>query len=163
VGVTTESGTEPSMRRAGDEDVGAIRKLVADAYRHYEPLIGRTPIPMQTDYSVAVHEHDVWILESDAEVIGVLDLAVRDDYLWVENVAIAPDRQGLGLGRRLLDHAEDEARRHGLSELRLLTNERYVRNIAMYVRYGYRETHREPYQGTDLVYFTKSLDAPAGS
>ena len=156
-------GPEPTLRRAGDSDAEAIRALVAAAYRDYEPLIGRTPIPMQTDYSVAVREHDVWILESSVEVIGVLELAVRDGYMWVENVAITPGRQGLGLGRRLLDHAEDVARRRDLGELRLLTNERYVRNIEMYTRYGYRETHREPYQGTDLVYFTKSLDGAQGA
>jgi hypothetical protein len=27
----------------------------------------------------------------------------------------------------------------------------------MYERYGYRETHREPHLGTDLVYFRKDL------
>ena len=50
-----------------------------------------------------------------------------------------------------------EARRRGLDELGLLTNERYVDNIAMYGRYGYRETDRVPYRGTDLVYFRKRL------
>jgi hypothetical protein len=42
----------------------------------------------------------------------------------------------------------------------LLTNERYVDNIAMYTRYGYRETDRVPFQGTDLVYFRKRVDDP---
>ena len=42
----------------------------------------------------------------------------------------------------------------------LLTNERYLDNIAMYTRYGYRETHREPYRGSDLIYFRKALDRP---
>jgi hypothetical protein len=39
---------------------------------------------------------------------------------------------------------------------------RDVANVAMYERYGYRETHREPYLGTDLVVFRKDLatDAP---
>ena len=73
----------------------------------------------------------------------------------MENVAIHPAHQGRGLGRRLLRHAEDEARRHGHREIRLLTNERYAANIAMYRRYGYAETHREPYLGTDLVHFSK--------
>ena len=40
----------------------------------------------------------------------------------------------------------------------LLTNERYLSNIAMYTRYGYRETHRVPYLGTDLVHFRKRLE-----
>lgn len=155
------SDSEPiaKLRRAGDPDAGAITRLVEAAYQHYRPLIGRTPIPMQTDYAVAVREHEIWVLEAPGEVIGVLELAPRDDHLWIENVAVAPDRQGLGLGRRLLAHAEAEARRRSLPELRLLTNELYARNLAMYAQYGYRETHREPYLGTDLVYFSKPLNA----
>ena len=145
------------LRRADDADVPAITTLVRAAYEHYEPLIGRTPIPMLTDYVVAVQEHQVWLIEDDVRVVGVLELDLRDDHLWVENVAVEPAAQGRGFGRRLLALAETEARRQGRSEVRLLTNERYVANIEMYTRYGYRETHREPHLGTDLVYFRKTL------
>lgn len=149
---------DPStLRLAGDEDAPAITALVRAAYEHYEPLIGRTPLPMLTDYAVAVRQHVVWVVEDDDRLVGVLELALRDDHLWVDNVAVAPDQQGRGLGRQLLQHAEDEARRQGRREIGLLTNERYVENIAMYTRYGYRETHREPHLGTDLVYFRKTL------
>jgi N-acetylglutamate synthase-like GNAT family acetyltransferase len=153
----TASMPPPALRRAADADADAIARLVDAAYRHYEALIGRTPIPMLADYAVAVREHDVWVLEADGQVIGVLELAPREDHLWVENVAVDPGRQGLGLGQRLLMHAEEEARRRGLRELRLLTNELYATNLAMYARYGYHETHREPYLGTDLVHLTKPV------
>lgn len=148
----------PTLRLATDEDATAIMALVRDAYRHYEPLIGRTPIPMLTDYAVAVREHDVWVLEAGGRLLGVLELELRDDHVWVENVAVAPAEQGRGLGRRLMQHAEAEARRQGRAETRLLTNERYVANIAMYTSYGYAETHRQPHLGTELVYFRKVLE-----
>ena len=144
-------------RRATPDDVPAITQLVADAYGPYEPLIGRTPLPMLADYGDAVRDHEIWVVESDGRLMGIIELIPRDDHLWIENVAIAPAWQRRGLGRLLLDHAEDEARRRGLQEMGLLTNERYVDNIAMYGRYGYRETHREPFKGTDLVYFRKRL------
>ncbi len=152
----------PRLRRAGDNDAERVRELVAAAYEHYAPLIGRTPIPMLTDFAVAVRGREVWVLDDGGGIVGVIELLPRDDHLWIENVAVAPDRQGRGLGRRLLAHAEDEARRRALPEVRLLTNERYAANIAMYTRYGYRETHREPYRGTDLVHFVKPLDSAAG-
>jgi CP family cyanate transporter-like MFS transporter len=148
---------EPTLRLAGDGDAEAIRELVAAAYGGYAPLLGRTPMPMLTDYAAAVRQHDVWVLESDRAVIGVIELVAHDDHLWIDNVAILPAWQRRGLGRRLLAHAESEARRRQVPELRLLTNERYVDNIAMYLRYGYRETGRRPHLGTDLVHFVKPL------
>ena len=154
------SGVAPTLRRADDADAPAIAELVDRAYEGYAPLLGRTPFPMLADYGEAVRTHEVWVLDDGGRVVGVLELVPHDDHLWIENVAIAPDLQGHGFGRRLLRHADDEARRRGLAELGLLTNERYLDNIAMYTRYGYRETHREPFKGTDLIYFRKRLDAP---
>ncbi len=150
---------EPLLRTASPGDVPAITALVEAAYGPYAPLIGRTPMPMLADYRDAVRDHDTWVLEADGGIVGVIELVDRGDHLWIENVAIQPGWQGRGLGRRLLGHAEDEARRLGRGEVGLLTNERYVDNIAMYTRYGYRETHRMPHLGTDLVYFRKPLDA----
>jgi GNAT superfamily N-acetyltransferase len=153
------TGPEPGLRRAIAADADAIRDLVAAAYGGYATLIGRTPMPMLADYAIAVREHEVWVLDAGGEIAGVLELIPKPDQLWIENVAVAPGWQGRGLGRRLMRHADDEARRRGLGGLGLLTNERYLDNIAMYERYGYRETHRQPHLGTDLVFFRKQLTA----
>ncbi|MEW6224694.1 MAG: GNAT family N-acetyltransferase [Chloroflexota bacterium] len=147
-----------TLRRAASPDVAPITALVDAAYHDYGDLIGRTPLPMLADYAQVVRDHDTWVLEAgDGRLVGVIELVAHPDHLWVENVAIDPVEQGRGHGRRLLRHAEAEAQRLGLPEVRLLTNERYTRNIAMYLHYGYAETHREPYQGTDLVHFRKRL------
>jgi len=156
----TEPGPSTVLRRAVAADAPAITELVVAAYRHYEPLIGRTPLPMLAHYEDAVRQHEVWVLVADGELVGVLELEPRADHLWIENVAVLPAWQGRGLGRRLMLHAEDEARAHGLGEIGLLTNERYAANIAMYTRYGYREVDRTPHQGTDLVWFRKTLAHP---
>ena len=156
--MTTEASHAPVLRRAGEADAEAIAALVAAAYVDYTPLLGRTPFPMLADYHEVVREHQAWVLMDAGRMVGVIELVPAPDHLWVENVAIAPTDQGRGHGRRLLAHAEAEARRQGLAEIGLLTNERYLANIAMYQRYGYRETHREPRGGTDLVYFRKRLD-----
>lgn len=150
-------GPDLALRRGSAADAEPIRRVVHAAYADYEPLLGRTPTPMLTDFDAAVRDHEVWVLETpDGSLAAVLDLILRPDHLWIDNVAVDPAWQGRGLGRRLLLFAEDEARRHDRPALGLLTNERYVANIAMYERYGYRETHREPYRGTDLVHFRKA-------
>ena len=155
--VTEPTDPAPSLRRATNADADAVARVVDAAYEPYRPLIGRTPFPMLADYAQAIDEHEIWVLDGEGEIAGLIELVPRDDHLWIENVAIAPNWQGRGLGRRLLQHAEAEARRLGYAETRLLTNERYVDNIAMYTRYGYFETHRTPHLGTDLVHFRKPL------
>lgn len=147
------------LRRASPADAEAITRLVDAAYRGYIPLLGRTPMPMLTDFRSAIGSHPVFVLEGDDGIAAVLELEDRGDHLWIDNVAVDPKHQGHGLGRWLLGLADREARRLRLTELGLLTNERYTANIAMYERYGYRETHREPHLGTDLVYFRKRLEA----
>jgi ribosomal protein S18 acetylase RimI-like enzyme len=149
----------PTVRRATATDADPIRDLVTAAYEGYIQLLGRTPIPMLADYDEAVRVHEVWVLDDGRDgVIGVIELIPHPDHLYLENVAIAPSHQGAGLGRQLLQLAEAEARARGLTELRLLTNERYASNIAMYERYGYVETHRTEHLGSDLVHFRKTLD-----
>jgi GNAT superfamily N-acetyltransferase len=155
-------GDQDQLRRATAEDVPAVTALVRSAYEGYTSLIGRTPFPMLTNYAEAVAEHEVWLVDGDDGTLAALiELIEERDRLWIENVAVDPERQRQGLGRRLLAWAEAEARRRGIPELGLLTNERYLANIAMYERYGYVETHREPRLGTDVIHFRKPVGGPA--
>ena len=66
-----------------------------------------------------------------------------------------PDRQGRGFGRALLGFAEIEARRLGLTELRLYTHEKMTENIALYERLGFTETGRGREAGYDRVFMRK--------
>jgi ribosomal protein S18 acetylase RimI-like enzyme len=52
--------------------------------------------------------------------------------------AVRPDLQGLGLGRRMYDLAESEARAHGCRRLALDTAETATQLIAWYQRLGFR-------------------------
>ena len=83
---------------------------------------------------------------------------VRPDHFWIENIAVKPDSQGKGLGRRLLALAETKAIEAGCAELRLLTNEAFTVNIALYERVGYSVDRREPFVGGGItVHMSKRL------
>ena len=104
---------EPRIRAARGGDVPAIANIVDQAYRHYIARIGRLPGPMLDDYPARVSEGVVWVVEEGA-VIGADRAGARAELSAPDNIAVSPARQGLGLGRRLLAFAEDEALRRGL-------------------------------------------------
>ena len=76
----------------------------------------------------------------------------------LDNVAVAPDRQGSGIGGFLLAYAEHRARAEHRSEIQLYTHVSMVENIARYTALGYVETHRETQSGFNRVFMTKMLD-----
>lgn len=149
--------SEPSLRPATHDDVAAIRALVRTAYAKWVPLIGREPMPMTVDYSHAIAEHDFDLLVDGETIVGVLETEHQPDHLWIENVCVHPDRQHQGLGRRLLKWAERRAEVAGTSEIRLVTNEAFAANIALYKRVGYKVDRTEPFKGGTAVYMSKSL------
>ncbi len=83
------------------------------------------------------------------------------DYLLLDNIAVAPEHQGQGLGRRLLAFAETEARRRGYREIRLYTHRTMVENQRLYAAIGYEETGRGSEAGYDRVFMRKRLGAVA--
>jgi len=112
---------------------------------------------MTADYAQAVRERQVWAAIEDRQIVGFAVLIAMPGYLLLENVAVLPAAQGRGIGARLLCLAEDHARRLGLSEIRLFTNEAMTENLAYYPRHGYAETHRAEQDGYRRVFFRKSI------
>jgi ribosomal protein S18 acetylase RimI-like enzyme len=151
--------TSVLIRAARLDDAARVAQIVAEAYAPYVLRIGRKPAPMAVDYRTMVDTTDrvtVIVDESD-DPVGVLVTVVHTDHVLVENVAVARSAQGRGLGRRLLEHAEDQALRLGLPETRLYTNAAMTENLAIYPRLGYAEVNRRTEDGFDRVYFRKDL------
>lgn len=152
--------SHPTIRIASTADAAAVRAIVDAAYRSYIPRIGKPPGPMLDDYAKRIADFQVWVLDSASEIVGILVLEDTLGSLLLDNIAVAPDRQGQGHGRTLLDFAEAEATRRGCNEIHLYTNALMTENIAIYQRAGYVETSRVTEQGFDRVYMTKRLALP---
>jgi GNAT superfamily N-acetyltransferase len=145
------------FRPATREDADAIRDLVRAAYAKWVPLIGREPMPMRVDYAVAIAEHDFDLLCDGDTIVGLIETQHRPDHLWIENVAVRPENQGKGFGRKLLAWAEKRAAVAGTGEIRLLTNEAFAANVALYRKVGYRIDRTEPFMGGTTVYMSKQV------
>ena len=149
------TGFEP--RPATASDAAGISECVRTAYSHYIERIGTSPGPMLDDYERVVRDHRAYVIEDRGEIIGALVLMDKENGLLFDNIAVLPSRQGEGIGRRLIEHAESEARRLGHRHLDLYTHQRMTENIAMYTRYGYEEIDRRTERGFPRVYMRKHL------
>ena len=149
--------TRIKPRPATAADASGIAECVRDAYSHYIERIGRPPGPMLDDYDRIVRDHRAYVIADGGEIVGVLVLMEKDGGLLLDNIAVLPARQGEGIGRRLVKHAESEARRMGYGDLDLYTHQQMSENIAMYIRYGYEEVDRRHECGFPRVYMRKRL------
>ena len=79
------------IRRAGPDDVAALRAIAAAAYEKYISRIGRAPAPVTADYARPVSDGQAWAAVQDGQVVGFAILIARPGYLLLENVAVLPN------------------------------------------------------------------------
>jgi ribosomal protein S18 acetylase RimI-like enzyme len=149
---------DKAIRHAGPADQVAVEAIVGAAYSIYIERIGKPPGPMLDDYGGLIEADAVHVLDdSSGTVAALIVLLPKADHLLLDNVAVRPDRQGQGLGRRLISFAETEALRLGFTELQLYTHVTMTENVALYTRLGFVETGRGRDAGYDRVFMTKRL------
>ncbi|MFP6732001.1 MAG: GNAT family N-acetyltransferase [Alphaproteobacteria bacterium] len=152
------TGEDYSIRPARPGDAEGIAACVSAAYAIYVARMGKLPGPMLDDYAQVIARHRVFVLARTEEIAGALVLIDQEDgSLLLDNVAIHPDLQGRGLGRRLISYAEDEAGRLGHETLDLYSHETMSDSIALYLALGYEETDRRVVRGYARVYMRKEL------
>lgn len=114
-----------------------------------------------------LHAHSrVLIARGGAEILATLRLTTKKPWaidpvyftavrrpLYLIDMAVAPDFQRQGIGRRLLDFAIAAARAWPAEAIRLDAYDAPAGAGGFYARCGYREVGRVVYRGTPLIYF----------
>ncbi|MEY2961976.1 MAG: hypothetical protein RLZ60_1806, partial [Pseudomonadota bacterium] len=89
--------------------------------------------------------------------LGCLVMFPDGDAIEIDMIAVSPEAQGQGVGRKLLDFAADHTRSKGLSKLTLYTNAKMVRNVVIYQKYGFTITHRATVDGFDRIFMEMAV------
>jgi ribosomal protein S18 acetylase RimI-like enzyme len=136
---------------------GAIADCARLAYAKYLPRIGREPAPMVADFPGAIAAGEVHVLVAGRTLLGFIVFRDGPDHLFIKNIAVHPDWQGRGFGRKLMAFAEATAVERGLGALMLYTNVKMTENVPFYHGLGFVESEHRLEDGFERVYMEKKL------
>jgi putative acetyltransferase len=159
-----EPGDADAFRRLNEEWITAHFTMeTKDEEMFADPV--RTVLDKGGHIFLAVHD----VPNGGMEVIGCCALQVRGQANFevhktfeVSKMAVAPACRGLGVGRRILEHVVDSARKNGARWLYLETNRKLPNAIHLYESVGFKHLPPERikpsgYTRTD-VYMEMLLD-----
>lgn len=132
-------------------DAAALKALIEAAYRgdsaragwnHEADILDDERIaPDELEAMLANPGVTILAARNNETLVGCVAVTRKDSALgYLGMLCVAPTLQSAGLGRRLLDAAEDHARTLGLAAMEMTVIDSRTSLIAWYVRRGYRLT-----------------------
>jgi GNAT superfamily N-acetyltransferase len=82
-----------------------------------------------------------WVADADGHLAGMIALSDSEDHAEVEDFFVAPEAQGEGIGRALMDAFQDECRARGYARIGVDADPNAE---AIYLRLGFHTVGRSP-------------------
>ena len=137
----SQAATEWEIVPAVRADVPELHTLQLACWvqeMHDNPGVEIPPLHESLDDTVrALETHDVYVVRSAGRLVGSVRARLDGDAWEIGRLMTAPDVQGRGLGRQLLDHIQAVAPA-GTSTHRLFTGAKSERNHRIYKKAGFR-------------------------
>jgi ribosomal protein S18 acetylase RimI-like enzyme len=133
-----------NIRYAQDTDIAALATLINAAFRVEQPFIegDRTNPDGVRTY---MQKGKFLLAEDAAGLAGCVYVEIRGDRGYLGLLGVDPPRQGTGLGRKLMDAAENYFREAGCRAVNLRIVSARTPLPAFYRHLGYRETGTAPF------------------
>jgi len=153
------------IRDADDSDSEELIRLIGGVFAEYPGCVldvdGEMPQLRRPASAFTAWGGRLWVAERDDRIEGCGGLSVRDGVAELKHLYVASSARGRGLGTRLCELVEEEARRLGHDRIELWTDTRFKDAHRLYERRGYtRGPHtRELHDLSASVefYYQKSL------
>lgn len=151
------SGVEISA--ISDSDAGEVLTVQRAAFVSEAAIYGSVDMPPLTqtlaELEAELRSESGFVARIEGRLVGAIRFVERDDVLLIGRIAIAPDMQGEGIGRMLLDAAEESS---AADVAELFTGSLSEANLRLYEACGYEEHERIPDgDGTAQVFLRKRL------
>jgi GNAT superfamily N-acetyltransferase len=151
------------IERAGVGDAGEILTVqraayVAEAHLYGDPFIPALVESLEQMRKVLGGDAVVYKAVADGRrVVGAVRAQFSERTCLVGRLVVAPDMQGCGIGRRLMEALEKDVAERADACV-LFTGHLSEDNLRLYRRLGYSETHRERVAAhLTLVHMRKAL------
>lgn len=119
-----------------------IRLLDASETESVFPLLLLAePSPSALRWGLSHLSDAVYGMEIDGQWVGAATMRWSSEPCEIQELAIAEDRQGQGLGKQFVAWLVDEARRRGKAAIAVGTGNSSIANILFYQRCGFRMDH----------------------
>jgi GNAT superfamily N-acetyltransferase len=136
-------------------DLDRIQAVVAAAYESHLTRIGFPPSQLLWDDTEAIEAGEIWIVGDP--IVGAIILIETQDALLVGNVAVDPSVRGTGVGRHLMEFAEDRAINQGLRRVAVHHNDVTVEHRTFFDHLGYVQAHRRAEGGQMMMFMEKRV------
>lgn len=154
---------------ADDADAAAVAALRAAAARDLTARYGHghwSGEPSERGVRADLKRGQIWLARQGDAAVGTFTLSTRKPWaidvsyftpvarsLYLRDMAVQPERQRRGVGRRCLDQAVEIARAWPADAIRLDAYDADAGAGGFYARCGFREKGRVTYRGNPLIYY----------
>ncbi len=139
---------EVKLRPATTVDIPAVLRVTAAAYAAYSGRL-QPPSSALRETEEAVRRYlqhgGVIVAEVDGQVVGAVRYEPQADFVYLGRLGVAPEWQGRGIGRRLVEAVEEWAVLLGYDEVRLGVRLELRGNRDLYRHLGYVEDGLAPF------------------
>lgn len=141
---------DPHLREAVDEDVQTLVAVVRAAFEEYQgqldPPSGAHSETVETFRQKLTTGHAA-VVEIGGDIAGCVFYEAGNDFMYLDRLAVLPAYRRQGLGRKLIEYVEAQARTLGLKRMRLGVRVVLKGNRAYYERMGYRLAEYKSHAG----------------
>lgn len=154
-----ENRTKIEISPISDSDAGEVLTVQRAAFVSEAAIYGSVDMPPLTqtlsELEAELRSESGFTARVAGRLVGAIRFVERDDLLLIGRIAIAPDMQGEGIGRTLLEAAEKSS---SADVAELFTGSLSEANLRLYESCGYVEHERVPDgDGTAQVFLRKKL------
>lgn len=156
--------SDVEIRIASADDAETIAEILRRAFGEFETFYTPEAFAATTPNAEKIRERfngegAIWVALKKAEIVGTVSAVPDGERLYMRSMAMLPEAQGLGIGRKLLQTVENYAGENGFEKLFLYTVPFLTGAIRLYEQSGFArgKLETEGFFGTPWLEMVKDL------